>query len=213
MKQDISSFRYEVLGLLKGSKTGIKLGTGASNLANVGESCKYDAATSGTTQKSKLHLFDVTSLLQQRPKSNVSEGYNGLINGSALLVSDKGTQQKRDFPKDMSNFGLFQRRQKINSIDRNTNKIYSVSEEAGEYELDETTCDTKDVDIVGIETSTELESDSRKPINQLNTQDFLHEQSSVSIPCATLETGEDSLATEVGKGNGSAVKGDCDTRL
>ncbi|MGH0184866.1 UNVERIFIED_CONTAM: hypothetical protein FKN15_016310 [Acipenser sinensis] len=207
LKQDISSFRYEVLGLLKGSKTGIKLGTGASNLANVGESCKYDAATSGTTQKSKLHLFDVTSLLQQRPTFSVSEGYNGLINGSALLVSDKGKQQKRDFPKDMSNFGLFQRRQKINSIDRNTNKIYSVSEEAGEYELDETTCDTKDVDIAGIETSSELESDSK------NTQDFLHEQSSDSIPCATLETGEDSLATEVGKGNGSAVKGDCDTRL
>ncbi|MGH0145634.1 UNVERIFIED_CONTAM: hypothetical protein FKN15_006212 [Acipenser sinensis] len=207
LKQDISSFRYEVLGLLKGSKTGIKLGTGASNLANVGESCKYDAATTGTTQKSKLHLFEVTSLLQQRPTFSVSEGFNGLINGSALLVSDKGKQQKRHFPKDMSNFGLFQRRQKINSIDRNTNKIYSVSEEAGEYELDETTCNTKDVDIAGIETSSELESDSK------NTQDFLHEQSSDSIPCATLETGEDSLATEVGKGNGSAVKGDCDTRL
>ncbi|XP_041115626.1 short transient receptor potential channel 4-like [Polyodon spathula] len=214
LKQDISSFRYEVLGLLKGSKTGIKLGTGASNLANVGGFCKYDAASSGTTQKSKLHLFDVTSLLQQRPKSNASEGYNGLINGSALLVSDKGKQQKRDIPKHLSNFGLFQRRQKINSVNQSTNKIYSVSEEAGEYELDETTCDTKDIDIAGIETSNELESDSRTPINQLNTEDFLHEQSSDSIPCASsLETGEDSLATEVGKGNGSAVKGECDTRL
>ncbi|XP_006628285.2 short transient receptor potential channel 4b [Lepisosteus oculatus] len=142
LKQDISSFRYEVLGLMKGNKSsmpGSKLNIGASNLAHSEEQFKYSPAVSDAQPKSKLNLYNVTTLLQQSSGSKASETYNGLINGSAILVSESSREkgQRKDFPKDISNFALFHRRQKVTNPGQNAGKIYSVSEEVDEYEPEE----------------------------------------------------------------------------
>nr|XP_006628285.1 PREDICTED: short transient receptor potential channel 4 [Lepisosteus oculatus] len=142
LKQDISSFRYEVLGLMKGNKSsmpGSKLNIGASNLPHSEEQFKYSPAVSDAQPKSKLNLYNVTTLLQQSSGSKASETYNGLINGSAILVSESSREkgQRKDFPKDISNFALFHRRQKVTNPGQNAGKIYSVSEEVDEYEPEE----------------------------------------------------------------------------
>ncbi|KAJ8275579.1 hypothetical protein COCON_G00073310 [Conger conger] len=152
LKQDISSFRYEVLGMMKGTKPslqGTKSGTGASNLAYPDRPLKYSAAPPGEQSgKGKLNLFNVTTLLQQSAASSKApaETFNGLANGSAALLPapqapparDKAQLQRKDFPKDISDFGLFQKRRKGNAASGpNPNKIYSVSEEVGEAESEE----------------------------------------------------------------------------
>ncbi|XP_039601752.1 short transient receptor potential channel 4b isoform X1 [Polypterus senegalus] len=177
LKQDISSFRYEVLGLLKGNK-GTKFSSGASSMSDVDEPFKHDPIVSEEKPKCKLHLFNVTSLLQQRPLSKVPESYNGIVNGSALLVSEtvKEKQQKRDFHKDISQFGLFQRQTKLSSTDQYTNRIYSVSEEIGEYELDEPFSDINAVEAD--KSSTSCESDK-----QLQGSANEHKPSSGGSPC------------------------------
>ncbi|KAJ8338929.1 hypothetical protein SKAU_G00357150 [Synaphobranchus kaupii] len=152
LKQDISSFRYEVLGMMRGTKPclqGGKSGTGAtSSLAYPDRPLKYSpAATAEQPTKGKLNLFSVTTLLQQSSASSkLAEAFNGLANGSAALLPvpsqalpsrDKLQLQRKDFPKDISDFGLFQKRRKGNAAGPNPNKIYSVSEEVGEVETEE----------------------------------------------------------------------------
>ncbi|KAJ8412503.1 hypothetical protein AAFF_G00128390 [Aldrovandia affinis] len=127
LKQDISSFRYEVLGMMKGTKPclqGGKSGAGASNLALPDCPLKYSPATSAEKPKSKLTLFNVTTLLQQSAvTSKPAETFNGLANGSAALLppntvpaKDKLQLQRKDFPKDISDFGLFQKRRKCSAL-------------------------------------------------------------------------------------------------
>ena len=151
LKQDISSFRYEVLGMMKGTKPSLQGGksaAGASNLAYPDRPLKYSPAPAGEQSgKGKLNLFSVTTLLQQSSASSKPPGetFNGLANGSAALLPapnappsrDKAGQQRKDFPKDISDFGLFQKRRKGNTTaGPNPNKIYSVSEEVGEVETE-----------------------------------------------------------------------------
>ncbi|KAG9351782.1 hypothetical protein JZ751_023033, partial [Albula glossodonta] len=147
LKQDISSFRYEVMGMMKGTKTclqGGKSATGATSLAFADRPLKYSTASSGEQPKSKLNLYNVTTLLQQSAAaSKAADTFNGLANGSAALLAppptsrDKPVLQRKDFPKDISDFGLFQKRRRSSAAGPNPNKIYSVSEEVGEGEMEE----------------------------------------------------------------------------
>uniref|UniRef100_A0A8C2FGR2 Transient receptor potential cation channel, subfamily C, member 4b n=1 Tax=Cyprinus carpio TaxID=7962 RepID=A0A8C2FGR2_CYPCA len=111
LKQDISSFRYEVIGMMKGKRKSTcanKPGTAASDVSHPDSSLRYCSALQ---QNKKLHLYDVTAVLQQQKSEETRES-----------LARKG------FPKDFTDFELFQRKQ--NSF--NPNKIYSLAEEAKE---------------------------------------------------------------------------------
>uniref|UniRef100_A0A8C9THH7 Transient receptor potential cation channel subfamily C member 4 n=1 Tax=Scleropages formosus TaxID=113540 RepID=A0A8C9THH7_SCLFO len=161
LKQDISSFRYEVLGMMKSQ--GSKVGSGASSLAYPDHPLKCTPSPPSGHQKSKLNLFDVTTMLKQSsggPKP--SEAFNGLANGSALLPADNPTGsrerlQRKDFPRDISNFGLFQRQRRGNNPGHNPNKIYSVSEEIDESDPEESNRSGKEVKPSGPSTGEEAE--------------------------------------------------------
>ncbi|XP_042627343.1 short transient receptor potential channel 4-like [Cyprinus carpio] len=130
LKQDISSFRYEVIGMMKGKRKSTcanKPGTAASDVSHPDSSLKYCSALQ---QNKKLHLYDVTAVLQQQKSEETRESLGRLVNGSAVVLTDPILKDKarKGFPKDFTDFELFQRKQ--NSL--NPNKIYSLAEEAKE---------------------------------------------------------------------------------
>ncbi|KAJ7997484.1 hypothetical protein DPEC_G00229500 [Dallia pectoralis] len=158
LKQDISSFRYEVMGMMKTGKPGLVglagvgvAGEGTSTLAYPDWPLKVASNPTPTPQASqpkkyKNTLFSVTaSILQQGAKTTspprAQEG-PGLSNGLATSPSDGGSSsgsrapdrqgQRKDFPRDITAFGLFQKRQRSGPGAAGAGIIYPVSEESGE---------------------------------------------------------------------------------
>uniref|UniRef100_A0A2K6T9N8 Transient receptor potential cation channel subfamily C member 4 n=1 Tax=Saimiri boliviensis boliviensis TaxID=39432 RepID=A0A2K6T9N8_SAIBB len=132
LKQDISSFRFEVLGLLRGSKLSTMQSANASkessNSADSDE--KSDNEGNSKDKKKNFSLFDLTTLIHPRSAAIASERHN-ISNGSALVVQEphREKQRKVNFVTDIKNFGLFHRRSKQNAAEQNANQIFSVSEE------------------------------------------------------------------------------------
>ncbi|XP_045834451.1 short transient receptor potential channel 4 isoform X1 [Meles meles] len=132
LKQDISSFRFEVLGLLRGSKLSTVQAAQAtkesSNSADSDE--KSDNEGSSKDRRKNFSLFDLTTLIHPRSAAIASERHN-ISNGSALVMQEppREKQRKVNFVTDIKNFGLFHRRSKQNAAEQNANQIFSVSEE------------------------------------------------------------------------------------
>lgn len=129
LKQDISSFRFEVLGLLRGSKLStIQSGNAAASSADADE--KSHSEGNSKDKKKNLSLFDLTTLIHPRSAAIASERHT-ISNGSALVVQEppREKQRKVNFVADIKNFGLFHRRSKQNAAEQNANQIFSVSEE------------------------------------------------------------------------------------
>ncbi|XP_062391835.1 short transient receptor potential channel 4a [Sardina pilchardus] len=111
LKQDISSFRYEVLGMLKGVKPGmqaVKGGAGSSSLPFPEQPRRGSAAAVSTGQlKSKLNLLTAASALQQqggaRPAPRPTETLGRLANGSvprlAALSSAATVEEEEEEPE------------------------------------------------------------------------------------------------------------------
>ncbi|XP_041323015.1 short transient receptor potential channel 4 [Pyrgilauda ruficollis] len=140
LKQDISSFRFEVLGLLKGSKlSNLQTGKMSKDTASLSENEENSESEGNTKGKKKpFSLFDITTMIHPRSANIASEGHN-VSNGSAMMVSES-TQEKQkrvNFVTDIKNFGLFHRRSKTNSVGQSTNKIYTVSEEVSRQQAEE----------------------------------------------------------------------------
>ncbi|MEJ1277513.1 transient receptor potential cation channel subfamily C member 4 [Cricetulus griseus] len=128
LKQDISSFRFEVLGLLRGSKLSTIQSANAASPADSDE--KSHSEGNSKDKKKNLSLFDLTTLIHPRSAAIASERHN-ISNGSALVVQEppREKQRKVNFVADIKNFGLFHRRSKQNAAEQNANQIFSVSEE------------------------------------------------------------------------------------
>lgn len=129
LKQDISSFRFEVLGLLRGSKLStIQSANAAASPADSDE--KSHSEGNSKDKKKNLSLFDLTTLIHPRSAVIASERQN-VSNGSALVVQEppREKQRKANFVAEIKNFGLFHRRSKQNAAEQNANQIFSVSEE------------------------------------------------------------------------------------
>ncbi|XP_006734075.1 short transient receptor potential channel 4 isoform X1 [Leptonychotes weddellii] len=132
LKQDISSFRFEVLGLLRGSKLSTVQAAQAMkesfNSADSDE--KSDNEGSSKDKRKNFSLFDLTTLIHPRSAAIASERHN-VSNGSALVVQEppREKQRKVNFVTDIKNFGLFHRRSKQNAAEQNATQIFSVSEE------------------------------------------------------------------------------------
>nr|XP_021142560.1 short transient receptor potential channel 4 isoform X2 [Columba livia] len=140
LKQDISSFRFEVLGLLKGSKLS-NLQTAKNNKDTASLSENEENSESEGNKKGKKNtfsLFDITTMIHPRSATIASEAHN-VSNGSAMMVSEstKEKQKRVNFVTDIKNFGLFHRRSKTNSVEQSTNKIYTVSEEVSRLQAEE----------------------------------------------------------------------------
>uniref|UniRef100_A0A663F6C7 Transient receptor potential cation channel subfamily C member 4 n=1 Tax=Aquila chrysaetos chrysaetos TaxID=223781 RepID=A0A663F6C7_AQUCH len=140
LKQDISSFRFEVLGLLKGSKLSNlqteKMNKDAASLSENEENSESEGNKKG--KKKTFSLFDITTMIHPRSATIASEAHN-VSNGSAMMVSEstKEKQKRVNFVTDIKNFGLFHRRSKTNSVEQTTNKIYTVSEEVSRQQAEE----------------------------------------------------------------------------
>ncbi|XP_076876245.1 short transient receptor potential channel 4a [Brachyhypopomus gauderio] len=143
LKQDISSFRYEVLGMMKGYKPGIqgtKANAGTSSLAYPDRPLKCSAAPPGGQLKGKLKLLSVTaSMLQQNlktNKTNVKGAEHFVANGSVPMASEiKSSDRMRDFS------GLYnQIRHRGTS---HPGRIYSVCEEERESDIEELRAENK----------------------------------------------------------------------
>ncbi|KAM9282821.1 short transient receptor potential channel 4 [Cariama cristata] len=140
LKQDISSFRFEVLGLLKGSKLSnlqtAKVNKDTASLSENEENSDSEGNKKG--KKKTFSLFDITTMIHPRSATIASEAHN-VSNGSAMMVSEstKEKQKRVNFVTDIKNFGLFHRRSKTNSVEQGTNKIYTVSEEVSRQQAEE----------------------------------------------------------------------------
>ncbi|XP_074941884.1 short transient receptor potential channel 4 [Phalacrocorax aristotelis] len=140
LKQDISSFRFEVLGLLKGSKLSnlqtAKVNKDTASLSETEENSESEGNKKG--KKKTFSLFDITTMIHPRSATMASEAHN-VSNGSAMMVSEstKEKQKRVNFVTDIKNFGLFHRRSKTNSVEQSTNKIYTVSEEVSRQQAEE----------------------------------------------------------------------------
>ncbi|XP_028903805.1 short transient receptor potential channel 4 isoform X2 [Ornithorhynchus anatinus] len=141
LKQDISSFRFEVLGLLKGNKLATLQPSKVVKepLNPLDPDDRSDGGGGGkAANKKNFSLFDITSLIHPRSAAIASETHP-ISNGSALLGPEtaKEKQKKVNFVTDIKHFGLFHRRSKPNSGEAQANKIYSVSEEVSRQQADQ----------------------------------------------------------------------------
>nr|XP_023822928.1 short transient receptor potential channel 4-like [Salvelinus alpinus] len=169
LKQDISSFRYEVLGMMKG-KVGPEGGgvalagskpseeAGASILVYPDHSFKYSPKFSPATPKTNM-FPDTTSILQQRaaPSStssstspSTSQGLNRLVNGSVVpswASTDTSSNPTSSTPISSSSSTPIHASTKDMLSRKNFPKdicdfgLYSVSEEMGEADLEVLDCD------------------------------------------------------------------------
>ncbi|XP_076129796.1 short transient receptor potential channel 4-like [Alosa pseudoharengus] len=151
LKQDISSFRYEVLGMLKGVKPGmqaVKGGAGSSSLPfpEQPRRCSVVAASSGQL-KSKLNLLTATSVLQlqggaraaPRPPETLGSLANGSVPRLAAASSAATVEEEEEEPRgnaagasDRNPGVVLQLRHRGTGQSR----IYSVSEEVSEWHDD-----------------------------------------------------------------------------
>lgn len=139
LKQDISSFRFEVLGLLKGNKLNIQSSKISRESSSLPES--DEGSENGGHEKAKkkpLSLFDLTSMIHPKAVARAAESHS-LTNGSVIMASEcsKEKQKKVNFVTESKKFGFFHRQSKKSTTEQNTNKIYSISEEVSRKQTEE----------------------------------------------------------------------------
>ncbi|KAM4796084.1 short transient receptor potential channel 4 [Rhinophrynus dorsalis] len=187
LKQDISSFRFEVLGLLKGNKFNLQQSKiGVADFIDTEEKCKSNEKRS-RVQKNTFSLFDITTMIHPKSAVIASEKHNTVSNGSALLVPEpaKEKQKKIHFVTDIKNFGLFRKRSKSNYVDQSFNKIYSVSEEVANHQSLDQSEKTVELDVKDLEPNCELK------VNTLNEQYVLTPTTDDTSECLPLQPSSD----------------------
>ncbi|XP_075448168.1 short transient receptor potential channel 4 isoform X2 [Ascaphus truei] len=184
LKQDISSFRFEILGLLKGNKINLqppKINNGASAVLETEEK-RGNKEKRSRAPRNKFSLFDITTMIHPKSAAIASERLNSVSNGSALLVSEpvKEKQKKIHFVKDIKSFGLFHRRSKTNFPEQPLNKIYSVSEEVTNQEKSDPKEKMLELQIKEIQPKCELNINTRNEQCMLD-QNILHTSESLPL--------------------------------
>lgn len=226
LKQDISSFRYEVLGLLKGNKLpGVQSSSfgAASKISDQNEVFKNEDRPAECTTiskkitctnepKNKLSFFELTSLVCPKTMSKVSDSpasCKTLSNGTTPKTTDisKEKQNSKSIVKDsIKNLSFFRKRTKPYNAELNCNKIYTVSEEitheenvlkSGGSSSNEGVRNLEPT-LVGSTDSDAKDSNTSQTGEKINV--FLHRQSPDGTTSAhLLNITEDTLAKESGK--------------
>ncbi|XP_072315568.1 short transient receptor potential channel 4-like [Eucyclogobius newberryi] len=130
LKQDISSFRYEVLGMMKGKSPGGRLGS--STLAYPANSFRYSPYLPSEETQKTLRVFDMT-------RASFSEGpTTRSSNGSAVLpVPEKSTSEG---PKEVLNPGNLLRLQRVKKVEVEVQVLQTVDTK----DTEDTSEDTKE---------------------------------------------------------------------
>ncbi|KAF7700331.1 short transient receptor potential channel 4b [Silurus meridionalis] len=123
LKQDISSFRYEVLEMLKGNRTSLR-------------KPKMVSGTSASSHPGCLHQFKIKPSTCEASLDHVLEPRRSLLNGSVMSLPETSAREKQK-NDNSSDFGLFQ----CSTLSHcsNTN-IYSVFEEDRKSEIERSDC-------------------------------------------------------------------------
>ena len=114
-----------------------------SSLAYPHSSLVVSPGPQSSQAKSKSNRFKITASILKMSSSTAPprppEAFNGLPNGLLPLEPDESPSdksgQRRNFPKDITDFGLFQKRHRnepTSAAEETSRKMYSLSEEAGE---------------------------------------------------------------------------------
>lgn len=137
LKQDISSFRYEVMGMMKMGKPALPGGKAGGSSADCSASLEEPPGPHGSQVKSKLNRFKIIASILKRgtsaPSPRPPEAPNGLPNGVLSTASDKSSCEdlRRNFSKDIADAGLHQwggiEQSDAGEIPR---EMYPLSEEA-----------------------------------------------------------------------------------
>ncbi|XP_023118634.2 short transient receptor potential channel 4b [Amphiprion ocellaris] len=136
LKQDISSFRYEVLGMMKTRPHGVASKIASSTLAYPGNSFKYSPKFPTDESQQNLNMFDVitTTTLQSGAANTTSSVCSSrLANGSVVLSITGKTQN--ELSKEVSNAACLQRQSKLPSQkhdERNSLSEEGISESGGQ---------------------------------------------------------------------------------
>lgn len=201
LKQDISSFRYEVMGMMKTGKPALQgersasSSSGECSLTYPNTCLKVSTCAPSSQAKSKLNRFKMAASILKQVCSTASprppDASNGLPNGLLALGPDESSSEKsgqrRNFPKDITDFGLFQKRHRgTNEATSGTGELsremYSLSEEAGdsvgsdaEEEDRERTARSEDEDLLEMETSDTVNRASKEKRKSSNTNKSLQD--------------------------------------
>ncbi|XP_040902588.1 short transient receptor potential channel 4b isoform X2 [Toxotes jaculatrix] len=127
LKQDISSFRYEVLGMMKGKSHGRGSSKVASaTLAYPGSAFQYSPKLPTDESEQKLNLFDVitTNTLQSGDSNSTSSVFSNRLANGSVFPSSTG---KTELCKDVSDAGPLQRLSRLPS--QKCDEIYPLSKE------------------------------------------------------------------------------------
>lgn len=142
LKQDISSFRYEVMGMMKTGKPALAGGKAGSSSADCSASLEEPPGPHASQVKSKVNRFKIiTSILKRgssAPSARPPEASNGLPNGVLSTASEDSSCEdtRRNVPKDIAEFGLFQKHQWDGNEQSDAGEIprqmYPLAEEVAE---------------------------------------------------------------------------------
>uniref|UniRef100_A0A8C5H004 Transient receptor ion channel domain-containing protein n=2 Tax=Gouania willdenowi TaxID=441366 RepID=A0A8C5H004_GOUWI len=167
LKQDISSFRYEVLGMMRTGNPALQAANASgssvdSRLAYPNSSLKVTSCSPSSQVKSKLNRFKMAASILKQCCSTASprppDAFNGQPNGLLSAVSEESsreqTSQRGNCPKD--NLDLFRKphwtgKETLSSVGEFSREMYSLSEEAEESRGSET--EQKDKEHLGTDIS------------------------------------------------------------
>lgn len=143
LKQDISSFRFEVLGLLRGGRLS------PAQAAPAPKGCPPSADSedrgdegAGRDRRKNFSLFDLTTLIHPRSAAIAAAERHPVSNGSALVGQEPPPREKprkMHFVTDIKHFGLFHRRSKLSAAaaeQPHAHQIASVSEEVARHQAE-----------------------------------------------------------------------------
>ncbi|KAF3693206.1 Short transient receptor potential channel 4 [Channa argus] len=130
LKQDISSFRFEVLGMMKAKSPGVVVGkVGSSTLAYPGNSFKYSPKILIDDPEKKLYVFDVktTTLQSGAANTNSSVCSNQLAVANGLVVPSGTEHTQNKLSREVSDAGSLPKQTRLPS--QKCDEICSLSEE------------------------------------------------------------------------------------
>ncbi|XP_029028063.1 short transient receptor potential channel 4b isoform X2 [Betta splendens] len=146
LKQDISSFRYEVLGMMRGKSPGWS----SSTLAYPGNSFKYSPKLPIEDPQQKLYVFDAFSATLQRGAANSSSSACTSRRANSLVVPPSSETAQRELSKDVPVVGALQRQSR--RLSHKCDEIHSLPEEdklgSGEQNKDKCHTDKVIVDVL-----------------------------------------------------------------
>ncbi|XP_068174210.1 short transient receptor potential channel 4b isoform X2 [Antennarius striatus] len=125
LKQDISSFRYEVLGMMKGKTQNSKGRVASCTLAYPGNSFKYSPKFLTDEPQEMLNIFNLDTSFQTKAKNNTSSFFSDRRASCSVVLSSEG-QLHNTLSNDFANAEPPQRGSRLPS--HKCEEMYSLSE-------------------------------------------------------------------------------------